>query len=183
MPFGYWRMRSVLALLALLSGTCTKAQSYMPALAGNIYLAPWTPLPATSQLGQGDVTNQRWFVSQYAAVSAGATFYPGGSATFISVPIGLQLNRQINSNLYAFAGVYAAPTVASFNQAFLHPSYNNVYPYNFSNQYGAGINTGIQMGLMHVNDAGTFSISGSINIERGYYPVYPAAPRSNLKRQ
>ena len=40
-----------------------------------------------------------------------------------------------------------------------------------------GIYPGIHAGVMYVNDAKTFSISGSIGVSNTSYPFYPAAQR------
>lgn len=79
--------------------------------------------------------------------------------------------------------MYAAPSFYSFGPAFTNPLMNSSYPGNYlSNPYSFGINTGIEMGLMYINDARTFSISGSIGIERDSYPVYPSPP-PNIRKQ
>jgi hypothetical protein len=143
----------------------------------------WTPFPGYNQIRDGRHLNQKWYFSKYAGVSAGVGFFNGGSTTVISAPIGLQLNRQLNDNLIAFAGISAGPTFFSFNRSFSDPAFNKSYPgTNFQNAYGFGINSRIEMGLMYINDARTFSISGSIGVERGSYPVYPTE-RRNIKKQ
>ncbi|MEJ7680098.1 MAG: hypothetical protein WKG06_20005 [Segetibacter sp.] len=38
---------------------------------------------------------KKWFVSKYSGISTGFSFFKGGNATFISAPIGLQLNRSL----------------------------------------------------------------------------------------
>ena len=66
---------------------------------------------------------------------------------------------------------------------------------NSSFMKGAGLNPGMgyynanglnlyqraEMGLMYVNDAKTFSISGSIGIQRGGNPFYPLGPAPDTK--
>ena len=118
-------------------------------------------------------------------LSAGFSFFNGGSATFLSAPVGVQLNRQLNNNLIAFAGISVAPTFYSFSNTFTNPAYNKSYPGMMGyNPYTFGMNSRVEMGLMYINDAKTFSISGSIGIERYDYPVYPHPPpeRTNSKR-
>jgi hypothetical protein len=51
-----------------------------------------------------------------------------------------------------------------------------------ANPYGFGLNSRVDIGLMYINDARTFSISGSIGVERGTYPVYPSN-RVTTKKQ
>ncbi len=176
-----------LQLLAI-AGIClsclvSKAQNYIPGMATGINMVQWTPFPDYDQIRQARDSRQKWFTSTYAGVSVGTLFYPTGTAYTVSAPIGIQLNRQLNKNLYAFGGVYLAPTVTSFYHNFMDPSMNRSYPGNYNSIYG-GVNPGIQMGLMYVNDAGTFSISGSIRTERGYYPVNaPVSSPNNIRRK
>ena len=173
-------MHIILVMLALLSYLSPKAQTYLPGY--NMNFIRWTPFPGYDQIKDSRHLNQKWYFSTYTGVSAGVGFYNGGSATFVSAPVGLQLNRQLNNNVVAFAGVSAAPTFSSFNRSFTDPSYNKSYPFNNpSNAYGFGINSGIYMGLMYVNDARTFSISGSIGVERSNYPVYPTPVQKTKK--
>jgi len=177
-----YRMHIAFGIMALLCCLCTKAQTYVPGAFNNVSLSQWTPLQDYNQIGSS-TSNQKWFFSKYAAISVGTMFYPGSNAFVVSAPIGLQLNRQLNNNLYAFAGIYAAPTFASFNHSFVNSPVNKSYPGYLSNPYSFGINPGVQMGLRYVNDAGTFSISGSIGVERSSYPVYAPPVRNNTKKQ
>jgi hypothetical protein len=117
--------------------------------------------------------HQKWFVSKYAGISTGMLFYNGGGMSYLSAPVGLQLNRQINSNLYAFAGVSIAPAYYYMNNTYPAYNSNSAYPMNsMLSTNSLGIYSRMQMGLMYVNDDRTFSISGSISIDRGTYPVY-----------
>ena len=172
-----YRMQIILGAIILMCWLSPKAQTYLPGVVNSIGFSQWAPLPDFYQADKNIPSNPKWFFSKYAAISAGFAFYPGASATFISTPIGLNINRQITNNFYGFAGVYAAPTFVSFNHNnFMNPANGQSYPGNLSNPYSFGINPGIQAGLMYVNDARTFSISGSINVQRTSYPVYPVAP-------
>lgn len=166
-------MRILLAILASITFLSSKAQLYLPSSHLNY------PLPS----------DQKWQFSHYASLSAGYTFYGGshapfpGGASFISTPVGLQLTHPLNQNLYAFAGISAAPTYFSFNRLYTQPVNNSSYPGSYlSKPYGVGLNSRVEMGLMYVNDAKTFSISGSVGVERGSYPVYPSN-RANTKKQ
>jgi hypothetical protein len=169
-------------VIAMICYLRPQAQFYSPGVFNSINLIHWAPFPDYNQIRESRLTNQKWFVSKYVSVSAGTAFYPGGNATIVSAPIGLQLNRKINNNLYAFAGAYIAPTFTTFNHAFTSSSLNKSYPGNLYNPYRFGMNPGIQMGLMYVNDAGTFSISGSVGVQQSSYPVY-RAPQSNSKKR
>ena len=44
------------------------------------------------------VPMHKWFFSAYRGMSTGISFFRGGSATFITAPIGLQLNRRLSNN-------------------------------------------------------------------------------------
>ena len=116
---------------------------------------------------------KKWFLSRYSGISTSFGFFNGGSASVLSAPIGLQLNRRLNNNLYAFAGIATAPAFFNFNRSF---SNTDVYKNNLGtprfNNNGFGIYTRAAAGLMYINDDRTFSISGSIGIERSSYPLY-----------
>jgi hypothetical protein len=163
-------MRIILSLLGLFTLLAPRAQTHLPV--NNIY-TQWSPFTGYHPFPDSSQINSKWYFSKYAGISAGFGFFNGGSSTFISAPAGLQINRPLNNNLVAFAGVCAAPTFFSFNRSFTDPLLYKSYPgYNPSNAYGFGINSRIEMGLMYINDARTFSISGSIGIERSSYPLY-----------
>jgi hypothetical protein len=168
-------MRLVMIILAMGFFLSSKAQAPMPVGSANFML--WQPFPAFNRLDDSTHLNQKWYFTKYASVNAGFGFYNGGSSTYISVPVGVQLNHPLNNNLIAFAGISAAPVFFSFNNAFMNPAFNKSYPGPYMvNPYSFGMNSRVEMGLMYINDAKTFSISGSIGIERGYYPVYPVYP-------
>jgi hypothetical protein len=85
------------------------------------------------------------------------------------------LNRRLNNNWYAFATVTVAPSYVSIN-----PSYLTGFSKNFNNrsfkQNSFGLYPATSLGLMYVNDAKTFSISGSISAEKNVYPMFPYYP-------
>lgn len=140
-------------------------------------------LSAHGRLKNNDLSNKKWFVSKYVGISTGVVFAGGNTATYISAPIGLQLNRKLNNNLYAFAGVSVAPSYVNFNQAFITGNMPKGFQTNSYMKSGSlGVYTRAELGLMYVNDEKTFSISGSIGIERSSYPVMPynqfTAPRT-----
>ncbi len=177
--FGWHLLMGMLFILCF--GTA-RAQAFVPATINSAPPFGSMALPDYQAYQQARQFNQKWFVSRYTAVSAGNIFYPGANAFYISAPVGLQLNRQLNKNLYAFGGVYAAPTYTSFNSGMMYSPYNKSYPgASYPNNY-FGINPGVYMGLMYVNDAGTFSISGSIRTESHSYPGYPAASYRNTRK-
>jgi len=119
-------------------------------------------------------SHNRWFFSRYSAVSTGFSFFNGGSAGFLAVPFGLQLNRRLNNNLYAFAGVSAAPAYINFNRSFMSPDFNKAgRQYGLLHSSNFGMYSRAELGLMYVNDEKTFSISGSIGVESSSYPLFP----------
>ncbi len=170
-------MRILLVAIASFTFLTPRAQTQTPF--GAISYAQWQPFRGYSPMGDSSHFNQKWYLTPYAAVSAGFGFFNGIGATMISAPVGLQLNHSINNNLVAFAGVSASPTFFNFNSAFTNSHLNASYPGNaFPNAYALGLNTRVEMGLMYMNDAKTFSISGSIGVERGSYPTFPVYPTS-----
>lgn len=112
-------------------------------------------------LPDSNALRNKWSVSKYVGFTASY----GTLGSFVSTPIGLQLNRKLTDNLYAFAGVSVAPTYFQFNRAFL-PAKNG-----FMNANNYGIVPAAEMGLMYINNDRTFSISGSIGVSR-YYNTY-----------
>ncbi|HCL83306.1 MAG TPA: hypothetical protein DIC22_04985, partial [Chitinophagaceae bacterium] len=162
-------MRIIFLLFASISFFSPKAQVYLPV--GSMNYNQWQAFPAYHPAGDSSHINQKWFFSKYSGLSAGFGFFNGVHFTMISAPLGLQMNRQLNNNLVAFAGVSAAPAFFSFSRSFSDPLIYKSYPgSSLSNAYGLGMNTGVDIGLMYINDAKTFSISGSIGIERSNYP-------------
>lgn len=151
----------------------------------NMGYTQYLPLPGYRPLADSLNPNQKWYFTKYAAVSAGYVFYNGGGSSVISVPLGLQVTRELNKNVYAFAGVSVAPTYFSYNSAFTNPAVNKSYPGGYlPNTYSFGMNSRVELGLMYVNDDKTFSISGSIGIERSSNPYFPTYPtnRSNTRK-
>ena len=174
-------MRIILLILALISFLSPKAQTHLPVSSMNF--TQWQPFPGYNPPGDSNHLNQKWYFSTYSGLSAGYGFFNGGSLTFLSAPVGLQLNHPLNNNLIAFAGISASPVFFNFSRSFMDPVFNKSYPGgSLPNAYGFGMNPAVQMGLMYINDAKTFSISGSIGIERNSYPVYPSN-RVNTKKQ
>ena len=109
-------MRTILVLFVLIFSIALKAQTILPlsfidytqrqTLSNNIHLNGITP-------------NKKWSLSKYSGVSTSFNFFRGGNATVIAAPLGLQVNRRLNNNLYAFAGVSVAPAYINFNNSFL----------------------------------------------------------------
>jgi len=128
--------------------------------------------------------NKKWSISKYGGISTSIGFYNGGSTTMISAPIGLQINRRLTNNLFAFAGVSVAPTYFSSNRSYSNDGMYKMNPgfTQFSSK-GFGMYSRVEGGVMYVNDERTFSISGSIGIETSNYPLYPSNRTSNTLNQ
>ncbi|HEV3223813.1 MAG TPA: hypothetical protein VGZ90_13085 [Puia sp.] len=169
-------MRLILLIFASMALLSAKAQTYLPVSSMNF--TQWQPFPAYQPFSSDNILNQKWYLTKYAGISAGFGFFNGAGGSFISSPVGLQLNHSLNNNLIAFAGVSAAPTFFNFSSSFTNPSYPGNY---MTNAYGFGLNSRVDVGLMYINDAKTFSISGSIGIDRYSYPVFPSNRTTTLK--
>jgi hypothetical protein len=117
--------------------------------------------------------DKKWFLNSYKSISTSYNFFNGGSAFIVSAPIGLQLNRKITNNVFAFAGVSVASAYVNFNRSFISSDVNKMYPNNSFRSNSLGMYSRAEVGLMYVNDARTFSISGSFGVERSSNPFFP----------
>jgi hypothetical protein len=179
-------MRTCLTILVSLAVLSARAQSPLPIGAPypagtlrpvNSPFLAGAPYPIGAPLPTRDSSasvNHQLQLRPYASISTGYMFSKRG-ISYLSAPVGLALVYPVNRNIAAFVGASASPLVFSVNQL-------NNYPGNFSKPYNFGWNGRVEGGLMYTNDAKTFSISGSIGVERGSYPGYPVY-RSNTKRQ
>lgn len=167
-------MRKLLFIAILFSFTTAKSQ-----IAGLSTFPMYSQRPVFLNNSQDSTINKKWFLTTFSGLSTGISFFKGGSATYLAAPFGLQLNRRLNNNLYAFASASIVPAFTNFNTNFINPGFNK----NFGNSYFSPnsfeINPAVSLGLMYINDARTFSISGSISAERNTYPVLPYYPPAN----
>jgi hypothetical protein len=165
-------MRITFLAIALLIFTAVQSQSLTQYSSGGNFSDSHT---------QDSLFPKKWFFSSYRGLSTSVSFFKGGNASVFSVPLGLQLNRRINNNWFAFANVTVAPSYINMN-----PSYLNGFNKSFSNnRFGQnyfGLYPAASMGVMYVNDARTFSISGSVSAEKSLYPVLPYYP-DNFSKQ
>ena len=170
-------MRLLLVFIVMIFVTVAKAQSPVQ------YSNAWFP-PASidgfalHRLPYNDsILHSKWSFSKYVSLSTGYTFFKGGNASFISAPVGVQLNRSLSNHLTAFAGISVAPTYFNFNSAFVPNAFGKTDAGNiFSKTNNLTMYSKAELGLMYTNDAKTFSISGSIGVQRSSYPVfYPTA--------
>lgn len=169
-------MRLLFVFVVMMFATLTKAQS--SAQYGN----GWLPITMDGAITQpmpyyDSLPHSKWSFSKYISLSTGYSFFKGGNASFVAAPISFQVNRSLSNHFSAFAGVSVTPVYFNFNSAFTPNAFakgNAANPFlktNNLNMYSK-----VEMGLMYTNDAKTFSISGSIGVERSSYPVfYPAA--------
>lgn len=123
-----------------------------------------------SQVADTNHLQKKWFLTKYAGLSTGFVAFNGGSGTFLSAPVGLQINRPLTNNVYVFAGVSVAPTYFHYNGTFYQPGIGKSNGFMNSNNFD--INPTAYMGMMYINNERTFSISGSINVSRNNYNIY-----------
>ena len=165
-------MRIIIGLFLLFGAFQANGQAYFP---GSLGYANRAAL-ADPYILADSVPAKKWFVSRYTGISTSFSFSKFGNATVVSVPLGVQLNRKLTNNLYAFGGLSIAPSYINFNSSFARPIPGKFgQQNNFLKTNQLGISSRAEMGLMYVNDAKTFSISGSIGVEHNSYPgLYPA---------
>jgi hypothetical protein len=167
-------MRTFLTILLLAAFLTPRAQTHLTPAAGWGY-SPWQPNLPYSLMTAGDPSHG-WQLRPFASVSAGYMFL-GGGISYVSAPIGLFLYRPLSTNFTAFGAATVAPTAFHFTSLYTgNPGWSG------NNFTGVGVNAGVQGGIIYTNDAKTFSISGSISVERGSYPVY-TAPRTTARKQ
>ncbi|MEP6465695.1 MAG: hypothetical protein ABJB05_05295 [Parafilimonas sp.] len=164
-------MRNTFLLIILFFASGLKAQTDAPLRFEDV--TQRTDFASQNRF-KDSIPNKKWFVSTYSGISTGFTFFKGGNATVVSAPLGLQFNRRLNNNFYAFAGIAAAPAYINFNNTFLNTDINKAGQNNtFIKNNNFGVYSRVDLGLTYVNDAKTFSISGSIGIEKSSYPMFP----------
>lgn len=178
-------MRRIFFLMLSLSALSVQAQNALP-LSIMDFMQPASfrhLLPANDSSSA-----KKWFVTTNAGISAGMFFSNGGHGTIIAAPFTVQLNRRLNNNWYAFASASLAPAYVNFSMN--APALNKTGTYNgFMQGNKLNIYSSAQVGLMYVNDAKTFSISGSFGVEAGnrsakpYYPVNTARPQPVLPKK
>jgi hypothetical protein len=162
-------MRKIFLFIMLVSVVSTNAQDVMK---GSYAILPQQqPILNKAQITDS-MPSRKWFVSKYIGMSTSMGFFNGGNATVLAVPVGIQLNRKLSNNWYAFAGVSAAPAYVNFNRSFSSASNNKFSTNNnFLQSNKLNMYSRAELGLMYVNDQKTFSISGSIGVERSTYPL------------
>jgi hypothetical protein len=126
------------------------------------------------KLNDSSIT-QKWFITKYSGLSASFIGFRGGSASVIAAPMGIQLNRALSNNVYAFAGVEIAPayiTMNPFGQPNVAGKFSNSLLNANSSQFQ--LNPAAFIGLGYTNDARTFQIQGRVSLQQGNYFTNPA---------
>jgi hypothetical protein len=165
----YKTMRIVIFISFLILTATADAQTFVPgSFIDNNYRGS---IMNNIHVNDSAAFKKKWSVSKYSGISTGISFFKGGNATFVSAPVGLQVNRRLNNNLFAFAGVSAAPTYVNFHSSFMNAGFNKTGVNNSFNASSLGIYSRAELGLQYINDEKTFSISGSIGVERSSFPV------------
>jgi hypothetical protein len=172
-------MRILLTILVLIIFLSTRAQSHLPINTLGFGYTQWQPFTPFTSLESGK-QNRKWQLKPYASLSAGYIFLNGG-ISYLSAPVGLALVHPLNGNFSAFGAVSASPVIFSVNRLYTDPTIHSSYPGNSFSRPNLGLNGWIEGGLMYTNDAKTFSISGSVGVERDSYPVY-LPNRANTKK-
>ena len=172
-------MRLTVLLALLLFVTKPKAQTFM---GGRFTPNNYSGWFSNERFPVDSSTQKKWIFSRYSALSTSYHFSRGGQAMIVAAPVTLQLNRRLNNNLYAFANASMAPAYVNFNRSFIATDFNKIVRNkSFSNVSNLYMWSNFSLGLQYINDEKTFSISGSIGVERSSYPLLPYY-RSNDQR-
>ncbi len=163
-------MRLLLISCSLFFISVIKAQTYLPG--NNIARLQQQSLMGNNFM-QDSVADKKWTVTKYVGMSTSFGFSNRGNFTMFAVPVGIQLNRKLSNNWYAFAGVNVAPAYINANPSFLPVSNKFAQGNQFNSPGRLNMYSRAELGLMYVNDQKTFSISGSIGVERSSYPMVP----------
>ena len=165
-------MRIAVLLAFIILTTTLKAQTFMR---GDFISSGYrggfanTRYPADSSSSQ-----KKWLLTRYGALSTTFSFFKGGQAMIVAAPFAVQLNRRLSNNLYAFANATIAPAYVSFNRSFIASDFNKAIRSNgLFKSSNLDMYSSASLGLQYVNDEKTFSISGSIGVERSSYPLLP----------
>ena len=159
-------MRIIILICLALSFTAVKSQTVAPyGYPTNNFI---NKIPTSDSLAK-----HKWFLSANRSLYTGISFFKGGNANFLALPMSVQLNRRLNNNFYAFANVAATPSYINLNPSYLDNGFGKTLQPNHFNSNSLRLNPSASLGLMYINDARTFSISGSISVERSSYPLIP----------
>ncbi len=169
-PNKIWMRLLFLSILLATCGALNAQMQVSPSVMNYFQREMTNPFNA---IGDSATQAKKWSLYKYGGVSVSYGFMNSSSYSAFSAPIGLQLNRRLTNNVYAFAGISAAPTYFNFNQSFSNSAiYKNGMGGSAINPNAFGMYTKFEAGLMYVNDARTFSISGSIGVSKTNFPYY-----------
>jgi hypothetical protein len=160
-------IRTILFAAILMSAMTVKAQTASSFGAMN---GTQSGFKHPQQLNDTSNIQKKWFVTKYAGVSTGFVAFKGGGGSFLSVPLALQLNRQLTNNLYAFGAVSLTPYLFRNFNASYQPAVNKNN--NFMRSNNVSVWSDAKIGVMYINNEKTFSISGSIGVSRSSYNSY-----------
>jgi len=172
-------MRTFILICFLIIAASSNAQTFLPGFRNNWYRGN---LLNNSHVNDS-VLQKKWFVSKYTGISTSFSFFKGGNATIFSAPVGLQLNRRLNNNMFAFAGISVAPSYINFNSSFINSDFSKMNGNSGFKSSALGIYSRAELGLQYINDERTFSISGSIGVERSNFPMPLYNVPSNIANQ
>lgn len=172
-------MRLIFVLLVMIFGLSLKAQI---ALTGNYNNDLQNQSFAHKSNLNDSAANKKWFINKYIGMYTGVGFFNGGNAMVQAVPIGVQVNRRLNHNWYAFGGLSAASAYVNFNHSFVSASANKFWQNNnLLSSSHFDLFSKAELGLMYINEQKTFSISGSIGVARSSYPLLPINQMSTIR--
>lgn len=160
-------IRIILFAAILMSAVAAKAQT-SPSFEG--MSGTQSDFGHPKQVSDTNSIQKKWFVTKYAGISTGFVAFKGGSSNFLSVPLALQVNRQLTNNIYAFGGVSVVPSLFRYNNVPYQPAVNKNNGLMQTNNFSAYSDA--KIGVMYINNERTFSISGSIGVSRGGYNSY-----------
>lgn len=160
-------IRVLLFTVILMSAIAVKAQ--LPLYSG-VQDNTFPVFRNTNQPADTNYLRKKWVLTKYAGISTGFMAYKGGSSSYLSAPLALQLTRQLTSNVYAFGSLSATPYVLQNNGAFYQSGPGKNYGLMRTNNFG--VYPSARIGLMYTNNERTFSISGSISVSSSSYNTY-----------
>jgi hypothetical protein len=158
-------VRTILFAAILMSGMAVRAQT-----ASSVGLMNGTQSKPVSDTNNGQ---KKWFITKYAGISTGFVAFKGGSGSFLSVPLVLQLNRQLTNNLFAFGSVSVTPYVFRYNGMPYQAAGNKNNSFmQVNNKTNFSAWSDAKIGVMYISNDKTFSISGSIGVSTSSYNSY-----------
>ncbi|MEO6455610.1 MAG: hypothetical protein ABIN97_16130 [Ginsengibacter sp.] len=163
-------MRIIFTFVIMVLANALKAQIILP---GSFQNNAYGYTSAVTKSVYDSSRPKKWFLTTYTGINAGYSFFRHGGASYVAAPMGVQLNRRLSNNLYAFTGVTAAPSYFNFNRAFVTTDLNKIHSRNAFNQpRNFSMYSATTLGLMYINNEKTFSVSGSISVEKSNYPLF-----------